>query len=329
MRAVWWTVVVGCVGCNGAAATWQTPASDLGPALLSVTGTAEGDVWTVGADAGDGPLVGHLHDGAWERVDVGSAGDLWWIWLPPTGDVQAWAVGAGGRALAFDGTTWTETVTDPDLTLFGIWGAAPDDVWAVGGDVTGSVDVAGLFHWDGDTWTRQELPPAAAALTAVFKVWGAAADDVWICGANGVVAHYDGTAWGMVDAATERTLLTVAGDGPDNVYAVGGSGNAEIVHFDGTTWTNVEARYTPELNGVYVRGDDVAVAGRTGAVWWKHGDGAFEEDPRGRATFLDLHATWIDPEGGVWAVGGAITALPLSQGVIVYGGRQTVPVWTP
>jgi hypothetical protein len=40
-------------------------------------------------------------------------------------------------------------------------------------------------------------------------------------------------------------------------------------------------------------------------------------------TALDLHGSWIDPDGGRWAVGGELTT-HLDQGVVAYGGSTAV-----
>lgn len=311
-------------------AAWQTVAEELGGALLSITGNTADDVWTVGAQDADGPLVLH-YDGAWTRVPAAPGGDLWWAWLPPAGSDNAlWAVGELGRVLRYDGAAWApEEVTDAAITLFGCWGSDEDHVWAVGGDTSGAGDGAAIFFYDGDAWTRQPLPEAAAAQVAIFKVWGTSATDVWTVGNNGIVLHNDGSGWALVDAGTDRNLLTIAGEGPDEVYAVGGLGNAEVIHWDGATWANESPPFAPEFNGVFVRDGHITAVGRTGTVWDKVEGGEWLEDPRGRANFLDLHATWLDPEGGVWAVGGSIATKPLTRGTVVYGGATAIPVYAP
>ena len=48
-------------------------------ALFAVHGTSAKDVWMVGADDGDGPLVIRFDGSAWQRLDTGVRGDLWWV----------------------------------------------------------------------------------------------------------------------------------------------------------------------------------------------------------------------------------------------------------
>ncbi|HMV66206.1 MAG TPA: hypothetical protein PKA64_05105 [Myxococcota bacterium] len=306
---------------------WTLVAEELPAALLSITGTSASDVWAVGADDGQGPTVLHYDGSAWARQATGSTGDLWWGWLPPAGSARTiWIAGDGGRVLRLSGSTWEEQVVDPDITLFGLWGATEDSVWTVGGNVaTGSG--ARMYHWDGAAWSRVDLPAELASQPALFKVWGANANDVWACGANGVLLHGDGATWTMLEPTTERTLLTVAGEGADAVWAVGGIGNAEILRWDGAAWSNEAPDFARELNGVYARDGVVVAVGRAGEVWWRDGSPTWTKDTRGHSTYLDLHAAWLDPDGGVWTVGGSIATLPLTRGVLAYGGDADVPAY--
>lgn len=324
--------LVGCTGSGGddkatntdvtdVGETWTTLAEGLGGALLSITGDSATDVWTVGADDGEGPLVLHYDGISWARLDTDTTGDLWWVWRPEATSV--WMVGAAGRVVHWTPGDVAEEVLDADLTLFGIWGASEDDIWTVGGDVSAASDTAALFHYDGSAWTRVDLPPTAASKFAVYKVWGSSASDVWIVGVDGVMVHYDGTAWSDVTSPTTSTLLTINGSGPNDVTAVGGYGSAEVVHWDGTAWTVESAPFAPSFNGTYSRGGETVGVGRTGSVWWR-GTPEWTEDERGPATPYDFHAAWIDPDGGVWAVGGSIASLPLDLGLLVYGGEAEI-----
>ena len=89
--------------------------------------------------------------------------------------LRHWPESAGG-----DGS-FTKMTTPGTGTVFGIWGATPDDVWAVGGD---SSEIGG-FAWrlDDDSWTPEpSLPGDVTANAAVWKVFGTAANDAWFVG---------------------------------------------------------------------------------------------------------------------------------------------------
>jgi hypothetical protein len=297
---------------------WTTVAKDLPGALLSIWGTAADDVWTVGADNGDGVTVRHLEGGAWSTMS--HAGTLWWV--NGVGDA-VWAVGEGGAAVRIADGAIEEMTLDPAVTYFGVWGASEDEIWAVGGDPNVISDAATIWRYDGAAWSEVEIPAGAADAIAVYKVWGAAADDVWAVGTGGLVLHWDGAAWSQSESATTRNLFTVHGAG-GAVYAVGGEFSGDVVAYDGTAWTDeTPSDPMPQLNGVYVGVAGPVAVGTQGAVWRR--DGAWAEDPRGPATTQDLHATWTDPDGGIWAVGGHLASYPQIYGTLVYGGQTPPP----
>lgn len=301
---------------------WTVLGENLSSGLLSITGTATDDVWTVGGDTGAGPLVLHYDGSTWTPIDTGSTGDLWWVWLDGE---ETWMVGADSRVLTrhADGTLSELTLEVPGLTLFGIWGSGPSDIWTVGGDINVASNGAHVFHYDGSTWTDMTLPEDAASKVAMYKVWGSGPSDVWIVGGGGVVLHWDGAAWTSVGSDQERTLFTVAGD-DGGVYAVGGQISGTILHYDGSAWIDETPELASQQNGVAARsGCSPASVGIGGSVY-NRGDAGWAADDRAPGTFLDLHGVWIDPDCAVWAVGGAITSSPLRQGVVLYGGSQGI-----
>ncbi len=205
---------------------------------------------------------------------------------------------AGCRAIG-----WRTTASGTPKWLYGMWGAAADDVWAVGA-------LGGLTHWDGTTWTQLTPPSGSKRLRGV---WGAAADDVWVVGEDGTILHFDGAGWTQDVTLTAEILRAVWGTSASNVWAVGEGG--VLLHHDGTAWSDVSgtiasggadlqairgtaaddvwlagdqivAHYTGtwsvvtvpdqrEWRGVYPRGiDDVfLVGGGTGGKFVRHWDG--------------------------------------------------------
>lgn len=310
-------------GETGATESWTRITEDNASAFLSVTGSAADDIYAVGADAGAGPAVVHYDGSAWTTIDTGTTGDLWWVAM--TGEDLLWMAGAEGRVIRWSKSAGTgiESVLDPALTVFGVWGAADDDVWAVGGDITATDGGAQVWHWDGVAWTQAMLPTEGSAALAMYKVWGRSASDVYVVGTGGVGLQWDGAAWSTFSTGTTRNLFTVSGSA-DQVWAVGGFGTGTIVTTNGAAWTDETPSMAPQLNGVSASGPKVVAVGVQGAVLVR-GE-AWEADPRGVATPYDLHAVYVDPDGGIWTVGGKISSFPLDHGIVAYGGAADIPL---
>ncbi|MEM9493873.1 MAG: hypothetical protein AAGC55_32295, partial [Myxococcota bacterium] len=220
---------------------------------------------------------------------------------------------ADGQAEAMDSPT--------ELTLFGVWGAAPDDVWAVGGDPLASEPTAVILHFDGTAWV--DVTPDLDVGGALFKVWGSSSSDVVVVGQAGTIARYDGTGWTLDDSGVTATLFTVSGTAADEVWAVGGP-PATILRHDGSAWTAVDTGIPADvLNGVAAApGGDVVAVGvggvklRLRAGQWR--DESFD------GPMDDLHAVWLAPDGSGYAVGGNYNAPGGSErvGVIGYYGSD-------
>jgi hypothetical protein len=315
-------LIVGCPEDPEPEVGWKVVHEQLDGALLSVWGTSREDVWTVGADArdGSGPIVLHFDGDAWTRVPTGLAGgDLWWVFGFDGGPI--YMGGDGGVIVRKDGDTFTPMTTPGTDTVFGIWGASPDDVWAVGG----ASDSTGGFAWRlaGDTWVAEpSLPANVPTDAAVWKMFGRAADDAWMIGSNGVALHWDGATLTPGDTGVGSSLFTV--HEKDGLYtAVGGLASGIVVENAGAGWHDVTPDPAPMgLAGVTLGEDGTGIAvGVLGTVYVRDGQVWAAED-LGVGLLENLHGSWIDDEGGLWAVGGQTFAPPLTDGVMIHRGRE-------
>ena len=317
-----------CTGCptetepqpNGPA--WSQLFSRLPGALISIWGTSSANIWTVGGDAedGDGPMAMHFDGTQWTRHLTGKTGDLWWVHGFEAGPI--FMGGANGTVLRYEGATFEKMVTPAAAgTVFGIWGASADDVWAVGG--AGSTPTGGfIWHYDGKAWAPHPAAPADLAdTTTVFKAWGASADDIWFVGTGGLVLHFDGKTMTKVAVPTDQTLFTVSGT-DSRAYAVGADG--VILENAGAGWLDAAPDNQQQMNGIAARGESAFAVGifggvmqRTAGQWARIETGLIFQD--------DYHGVWIDPAGGAWCVGGQVAALPLVDGTIAYYGSADVP----
>jgi photosystem II stability/assembly factor-like uncharacterized protein len=123
--------------------------------------------------------------------------------------------------------------------LHDIWGAAADDIYAVG-------ERGLILHYDGSAWTPIGATPTIQTLNAV---WGAGPNDVFAVGDWGVILHYNGKTWRAQESGVTGHLWDVWGFDGQDVYAVGMDGI--ILHYDGKTWTKQESGVTFDLLTVW------------------------------------------------------------------------------
>jgi hypothetical protein len=300
---------------------------DLPASLISIAGTSPTDVYAVGSDPGDsrGPFVIHYDGSGWRRLDTGATGALWWISVTPI-DGSFYLAGDGGLVLRYELSSgmFTRQDTPPTQNLYGIWGTTATDLWAVGGD---SEHQAAIFHFDGAMWTPADVSDVLpdGVPTSLFKVWGRTATDVYAVGQTGVVLHFNGGSWSLADSTATVDLFTLHGGG-SLLAAVGGSTVSTGLLLEQMSNGSFGSRTpsgAPRLNGIFVPpsgnavavGSMLSVAARDASGWTLVDEGS---DFTGR----DYHATWIDSEDGIWAVGGRLDEG--SEGVVAYGGPQQV-----
>lgn len=312
---------------------WQIVQDALPAALLSVWGTSPDDVWSVGADAGDGagPLVLHLEGGRWTRLETGASGDLWWVFGFEAGPV--YMGGAGGLILRYEAGEFTRMGTPGGGVVFGLWGSAPDEMWAVGGEAGGA---RGAFAWrltSGSWAPAPGFPLELSETDALWKIFGHGADDVWMVGTGGRMLRWDGSTTSPGFAGLAESLFTVHGNG-QRFAAVGGFGTGLLLEQAGGAaasepWVDRSPSGAPSLIGVCLAEDDGYAVGEFGYVARRGASWATEETGlEGAFGARSLHSVWIDPVGGVWTVGGQVRVPPLTDGIMLHRGGA-VPVGLP
>jgi len=287
-------------------------------ALLSVWGPAPDDVYAVGgqlmSQTDSRGILYHFDGADWTAQDLPD-GTPMLHWTFGTGG-DHWAVGRDGAALRREGDTWVAHATGVSEILWGIWGAAPDDLWTVGGD--GVDDDPVLVHWDGAAWTKASLP-ATGESTGLFKIWGTGAADITAVGDRGLALHYDGADWLVHPTDDLADLISVWGRSPGDQLAVGGRANGRIARWDGGAWTGV-TQNIPGLSGIWMDPDGLAtVVGMQGQIGLVE-PGSLDFVPETSPTFQLLHAVFGFAGGPRFAVGGSLAGPPPYVGVIVQSG---------
>jgi hypothetical protein len=313
-RCILGIAMLGACG-GGDDPAWTVIGEGQPSALLSVWGSSESDVWVVGGDPrdGTGPIVEHYDGTAWTKMDTGLRNiDLWWVKGFANGPV--FMSGANGTILRYQNGTFEKLTTPGNLIVFGMWGAAPDDLWAVGGNFGG-----GGFAWryNGSMWTAfAGVPADIMSQGTCWKVNGLSKDNIWISGTNGTTLHWNGTTLDRVDVPVEASLLSVAGNAKRFV-TVGGAFDGVLYENEGSGWHTALPPGGSLLAGVAVSDDQYVAVGQFGTVL-RRGNSSWSSDKP--VTSQNLHAAWIDPAGGMWAVGGHYDTPPMSAGVLIHKG---------
>jgi len=186
---------------------------------------------------------------------------------------------------------WTlDTLDMPMNYISSVWGASPDDVWAVGG---GGTQYDRLLHYDGTEWTTYTKEPIWCS---GFTLFGFSADDVWMGGGAGWgergagIWHYDGVEWkqNYVYSIEEDyyaiTVDDIWGSDPNNAYASGTIGfydgenssyNGFVLHYDGMEWREMaRADFNSQFLRVRTENDKVYVFSY--GINYETGDGDVE-----------------------------------------------------
>lgn len=292
-----------------------------GGVLLSVWGATPQELRAVGgqiaAVGDDGVGVVLRRDGETWLDEPLPADTPLLNWTHGAGGV-VWAVGNAGAALRLEGGTWIRDDTPVDVPLWGVFAVSADEAWAVGGDAFDTMGSGVLLHYSSGSWEEVALPMLDRPAPAIFKVWAASADDVYAVGDNGVIVHYDGSAWVQVPSGTTDDLISLWGTGSDEIVAVGGRSNGVIARYDGTSWTSTTLARIPALNGVWMDDDGEAIlAGERGTVSLLPA-GVNEAEILETPARLDvLHAAFGFSGGLRVSVGGSLQSSPPYTGLIL------------
>lgn len=300
-------------------------------AFMAVHGTSKDDVWAVGADDGQGPLVLHYGGDEWTRMDTGVVGDLWWV--QALSNEEVYFAGSDSHILKYDGETF-ERLSAPGLgayIVFGLWAAGSDDLYAVG-SVSGRNGF--IWHYDGSGFESIPLPDQVVRedgdVPPLFKVDGRSPDDVWVVGGDGLVLRGNAReGFDVVPSGTEERLFTVDVD-EDEVLIVGGSTDGVALwgrlNDEPFQLMDRSPEGAPLLQGAALSDRYDWLVGRGGGCYLRRGADFEKVEPTFGDEVQSLHATWVDPDGGVWAVGGKVISGSLDAGLVVHG-NQSIPVW--
>jgi hypothetical protein len=213
---------------------WSKSADSPVP-LLAIWGSGTNDVWAVGSKN----TVLHWSGTTWTPTLSGTSGNLSGVWGSGSSDI--WAVGGSGdsyeygQSLRWNGATWTVSVSQSSCEFYGVWGTSSSDVWAVGS--ADAMTESCIYRCDGTAWKEH----TGFATGPLKGIWGSAANDVWAVGGNisdnGVISHWDGSAWTVVAQGSELLelygLTAVWGSSSSDVWAIS---SQNVAHWNGQAW---------------------------------------------------------------------------------------------
>lgn len=240
------------------------------------------------------------------------------LWAPSRGDLWALAQMFGPYApeltqnsvTRWNGVAWvrvTPDITSPTplcggnvnaIWFEGIAGTSAADVWITSHHLPTGISgcTQALFHYDGLSWARFEIPERAE----VSAIWAATSNDVWTVGAS--IWHWNGTAWTEAANPTNAILRAISGSSSTDVWAVGANGT--IVHFDGSAWAVVASPDQHNLIDVYA-GDrshawavaaSASMSGDGALLAWNGSGWTMSEVPDNRTAV----AVWGSGANDVW-----------------------------
>ena len=149
----------------------------------------------------------------------------------------------------YDGAKWSRATEGSPITentgnkvVYAVWGAAQNNVWAVGRKINQNVLSAFIMHFDGSQWT--DATPANVALLAsvLYDVFGSAGNNIWV-GGDEYALHYDGSKWTAYKVADSIVVASLSGNGKyvyASTYSPWGSDVRNLYLFSGAGFRQVD-----------------------------------------------------------------------------------------
>lgn len=243
-------------------------------------------------------------------------------------ETLAYAVGASGSILKWNGLAWSQENSGTELTLRSIWGPDPSHTWAVGekgtvlfndgsgwreqpfvdrqrlNDVFGTaldrlwvVGEAGrIFHWNGFRW----FPEDSGTRAAISAVWAWEKDQAWAVSQNGNILRRQKGVWRLEDPDISRPQLwDIWGANDADITAVGSFNT--VLHWDGQAWKEIN-RCQCEASDGYCSED----CERYQAAWGSHGNNMWIADNSGNIVHQTAAGQTLlhDPPANLLAIHG-------------------------
>jgi hypothetical protein len=151
---------------------------------------------------------------------------------------------------------WRRGIGNALDDLHAVWGANPNDMYAVG-------NAGAILHSTGGLWS----PQVSGTTVNLYGVWGASPNDVYIVGGQGTILHStDGATWTPMAVPVTATLRAISGSITPTqiqIWAVGEQGTiltASYAPGGSAVWTQEGSGTTAILRGVWAQNTQFVVA---------------------------------------------------------------------
>jgi hypothetical protein len=213
-----------------------------------------------------------------------STNDVWAVGSYRVAGTGMFDAGYSTLIMHWDGEEWSAT-PHPTVSggyMTGVSAASPDDVWAVGTQISGpklGTRTSIIMHWDGGSWSR--IDPGDVdddGHGPLNKVVAISNDNVWAVGVG--IIHWDGQSWRRFplleypDPGSFGELVGLTAIGPDDIWIAGtGSKRGELVtaHWNGKSWIaipTIDIGNTPSVGFAAFSTNDVWVVSGNSVIHW-------------------------------------------------------------
>ena len=201
--------------------SWSKMESGTTRTLYAIWGNSKDNIYA----AGQAGTLLHFDGMNWASIYLGSVSTtLYDIWGSSSDDV--YIVGNSGRyvnqvtgiAYHCNSSGCSQLFLDFSLRglyenglLHGVWGSAPDDVYAVGGDFWGG----DIIHYDGEHWTLVD----SGIQSQLIDIWGTSAKDIYAVGFGYRIFHFSEPPIITTSSSSTTTGLTSTSTSPSTTTA--------------------------------------------------------------------------------------------------------------
>lgn len=172
--------------------SWSPQSAVTNQTLNAILGISPTSIWAVGVS----DTVIRWNGSTWSTVPFSFIRQLSGVWYRDESNV--WVVADSGFIFRYDGSSWM-TEHSTGTVLRAVWGAATDNLWAVGGMNANS---GTILHGDGAGWSAQQNG-LSSPLNAIT---GCDANNVWAAGDSGTIFKLQGSTWTPQASGTSQNI---------------------------------------------------------------------------------------------------------------------------